>query len=120
MEPGRTRVARRGEIYNVDWSPGRGSEQTGTRPALVVQNDIGNQFSPTTVVATISTQQQRSYPFQVAISAEDSGLPHNSVVKCEQLQTIDETRLGRLLGSLTRDKMAEVDAALHRSLGLVH
>ena len=113
-------MTRRGEIYNVDWSPGRGSERTGTRLALIVQNDVGNQFSPTTVVAAVSTQQRRSYPFHVAISAEESGLPQNSVVKCEQLQTIDQTRLGRLLGSLTRDKMAEVDEALKRSLGLVH
>jgi mRNA interferase MazF len=113
-------VARRGEIYYVDWSPGRGSEQTGTRPALIVQNDVGNQFSPTTVVATVSTQQRRSYPFHVAISAEESGLPLHSVVKCEQLQTIDQTRLGPLLGSLTSDKMAEVDAALHQSLGLIN
>ncbi len=113
-------MASRGEIYYVDWSPGRGSEQTGTRPALIVQNDVGNRFSPTTVVAAVSTQQRRSYPFHVAISAEESGLPQNSVVKCEQLQTIDQTRLGRPLGSLTRDKMAEVDAALHRSLGLAH
>jgi len=113
-------VARGGEIYYVDWSPGREPEQTGTRPALIVQNDVGNEFGPTTVVATVSTQRRRSYPFHVAISAEESGLPQNSVVKCEQLQTIDQTRLGRLLGSLTRDKMAEVDAALHRSLGLAH
>ena len=113
-------MASRGEIYYVDWSPGRGSEQTGARTALIVQNDVGNQFSPNTVVAAVSTQPRRTYPFHVAISAEESGLPQNSVVKCEQLQTIDQTRLGRLLGSLTRDKMAEVDDALHRSLGLAH
>ena len=111
-------MVKRGEIYDVDWSPGRGSEQAGTRPALIIQNDVGNQFGPTTIVAAISTQQQRIYPFQVAIGAKESGLPLDSVVKCEQIQTIDQARLGRLVGFLTRDKLLEVDDALHRSLGL--
>ena len=113
-------MARRGEIYYVDWSPGRGSEQAGVRPALIIQNDVGNQFSPTTIVAGISTQQRRSYPFQVAITAQESGLPRASIIKCEQIQTIDQARLGRLAGLLGQDTMREVDLALHRSLGLEH
>lgn len=111
-------MARRGEIYYVDWSPGRGSEQTGARPALIIQNDVGNRLSPTTIVAAISTQRRRPYPFQVGITADESGLPRDSVVKCEQVQTIDQARLGRRVGTLSEEKMQEVGLALHRSLGL--
>ena len=113
-------MARRGEIYYVDWSPSRGSEQAGVRPALIVQNDTGNQFSPTSIVAAISTQQRRPYPFQVAITAQESDLPRDSIIKCEQIQTIDQARLGRLVGVLREEKMREVDLALQRSLGLAH
>ena len=111
-------MVRRGEIYYVNWSPGRGSEQAGTRPALIIQNDVGNQFSSTTIVAAISTRQARAYPFQVAVTAGESGLPRDSIVKCEQIQTIDQTRLGRLVGALEAEKVSEVDFALQRSLGL--
>ena len=113
-------MASRGEIYNVDWSPGRGSEQAGSRPALIVQNDVGNQFSPTTIVAAISTRQARAYPFQVAITADEGCLPRDSIIKCEQIQTIDQKRLGNLVGVLSAERMLEVDVALHRSLGLEH
>lgn len=111
-------MARRGEIYYVDWSPGRGSEQLGTRPSLVIQNDVGNQFSDTTIVATISTRRGRPYPFHVPIGPAESGLPQPSVVKCEQIQTIDQARLGRRVGLLSAEVMQQVDLALHRSLGL--
>ena len=111
-------MASPGEIYYVDWAPGRGSEQTEVRPALIVQNDTGNQFGPTTIVAAISTLQRRPYSFHVAITSSESGLPRDSVVKCEQIQTIDQARLGRVVGSLGRGEMQEVDLALHRSLGL--
>jgi mRNA interferase MazF len=111
-------MVRRGEIYYVDWSPGRGSEQAGTRPALIIQNDVGNQFGSTTIVAAISTRQTRAYPFQVAVTTGESGLPRDSIVKCEQIQTIDQTRLGRLVGALEAEKVTEVDFALQRSLGL--
>ena len=113
-------MTKRGEIYYVDWSPGRGSEQSGVRPALIIQNDLGNQSSPTTVVAAVSTQRRRAYPFQVAISARESDLPQDSIVKCEQIQTVDQLRLGRLAGVLAEDKMREVAIALHRSLDLRH
>ena len=111
-------MVRRGEIYYVNWFPGRGSEQAGTRPALIIQNDVGNQFNSTTIVAAISTRQARAYPFQVAVTAGESGLPRDSIVKCEQIQTIDQTRLGRLVGALEAEKVSEVDFALQRSLGL--
>lgn len=113
-------MTKRGEIYYIDWSPGRGSEQVGTRPAVIIQNDTGNRFSSTTIVAAISTQTARAYPFQVLISAQESGLPRDSIIKCEQLQTVDQHRLGRLAGALSPRKMQEVDEALHRSLGLLY
>ena len=111
-------MVKRGEIYYVDWTPGRGSEQMGVRPALIVQNDVGNRVSSSTIVAAISTLRRIPYPFQAAITSEESGLPRDSVVKCEQLLTIDQARLGRLAGSLDEEKMLEVDLALQRSLGL--
>lgn len=111
-------MVRRGEIYYVDWSIGRGSEQAGIRPALIIQNDVGNQFSPTTIVAAVSTSRGSTYPFQVLVASQESGLPRDSVVKCEQIQTIDQSRLGRLVGELGKQRLEEVDVALHRSLGL--
>ena len=112
-------MTRRGEIYWVDWSPGRGSEQVGLRPALVVQNDIGNQYSPTTIVAAISTKVPlKAYPFQVLVSSAESGLPEDSIVKCEQIMTVDSSRLVDRVSQLPDAKMAEVDIALCRSLGL--
>ena len=74
-------MVRRGEIYYVDWSSGRGSEQAEIRPALIIQNDVGNQFGPTTIVAAISTSLGSRYPFQVFVGSEESGLPRDSVVK---------------------------------------
>jgi mRNA interferase MazF len=113
-------MARRGEIYFVDFSPSRGSEQGGVRPGLIIQNDAGNLNSPTTIVAAISTQRRRTYPFHVQVTPLDSGLPQQSVVKCEQIKTVDQSRLMRLAGSLNPAKMREVDEALHLSLGLRH
>ncbi|MCX6024126.1 MAG: type II toxin-antitoxin system PemK/MazF family toxin [Chloroflexi bacterium] len=113
-------MTKRGEIYLVNWTPGRGSEQTGIRPALVLQNDRGNQFSPTTIVAAVTTRQGRIYPFHVPISSEESGLPRDSIVLCEQLSTVDQSRLTQRIGWLNAEKMSEVDAVLHRSLGLAH
>lgn len=111
-------MVRRGEIYYLDWSPGRGSEQTGFRPGLVIQNDLGNEYSSTTIVAAVSTRASRSYPFHVNITPDDSGLPRPSIVKCDQLQTVDRTRLVRRLGALGPTKMREIDRALLLSLSL--
>lgn len=113
-------MTRRGEIYYVDWSPARGSEQGGMRPALIIQNDVGNTHSRTTIVAAISRQRTRGYPFQVPISTRESGLSLDSVVKCQQILTIDQSRLGQLVGIVDTETMSEVDLALHRSLGLRH
>lgn len=112
-------MVRRGEIYWLQLDGGFGSEQAGRRPALIIQNDIGNQTSPTTIVAAITSQaRRRRYPFQVSLTAQESGLRVDGTVLCEQLQTVDQGRLGDLAGSLGQDKMREVDLALHYSLGL--
>jgi mRNA interferase MazF len=109
---------RRGDLYWVDWGAGRGSEQLGVRPALVVQNDVGNQHSPTTIVAAVTAQARTTYPFQVAVTAEESGLPRDSVVLLNQLQTVDQGRLRDRAGRLNAARMAQVDRALRVSLGL--
>ena len=111
-------MIKRGEIYWVDWSPGRGSEQSGLRPALVIQNDIGNKYSPNTIVASITTALVKTYPFIVRITASESGLPHDSMVDLASILTIDKARLRGKCGELSKAKMAEVDEAIKASLGL--
>jgi mRNA interferase MazF len=108
---------RRGEIYETNFHPSRGSEQAGIRPALIVQNDIGNSASSTTIVAAITSKAPKKlYPFEVALP--DDALPKPSWVKCDQLLTVDKDRLGRLMGVLSSDLMREVDDALTHSLGI--
>ena len=109
---------KRGEIYWVDWNPGRGSEQSGLRPALVIQNDIGNKFSPTTIVAAVTTAVEKSYPFLVKVTAKESGLPKDSTINLSAIMTIDKNRLVDKCGELNEAKMAEVSKAIKASLGL--
>ena len=88
---------------------------------LVIQNDVGNRFSPTTIVAAITSQpRSRQYPFHVWFTAQESGLGLNGTALCEQLQTVDQRRLGDLAGALGTERLREVDQALHWSLGLEH
>lgn len=109
---------KRGEIYWVDWNPGRGSEQSGLRPALVIQNDIGNKYSPTTIIAALTTAVEKQYPFTVKVSAKESGLPKDSTANLAVIMTIDKTRLVNKCGELNHKKMIEVDQAIKVSLGL--
>lgn len=122
---------RRGEIYWVEFSPVKGSEQGGRRPALVVQNDVGNNYSSTTIVVALTrTIPSRPYPFIVVVEPSESGLPARSAVNCSQVATIQQTgSTSRLrgprgsatvsaIGMLSESKMAEVDAALRYSFGL--
>jgi mRNA interferase MazF len=109
---------KRGEIYWIDWNPGRGSEQSGIRPALIIQNDIGNKFSPTTIVAALTTAAEKPYPFLVEITAKESGLPKNSMVNLSAILTVDKSRLMNTCGKLSNLKMDEVDEAIKASLGL--
>jgi len=113
-----SREVKRGEIYWVDWSPGRGSEQSGVRPSLIIQNDTGNRHSPTTIVATISTAPERPYPFLVRFTAVESGLERDSTVNLSAILTIDQTCLGDKCGELHNIKMAEVNEAIKISLAL--
>jgi mRNA interferase MazF len=121
----------RGEIYWVEFDPVKGSEQGGLRPALVVQNDVGNRHSPTTVVAAITrTLPPRPYPFVVVIEPEESGLRERSAVNCSQVATIQQFgERSRLrppphrtgvepVGRLGPDAMRLVDAAIRYNLGL--
>lgn len=125
-------MVRRGEIYWVEFDPIKGSEQSGLRPALVVQNDTGNQHSATTVVVAITrTIPPYPYPFVVIAEPEESGLPVRSAINCAQIATIQQqgpqSRLRaprgrstiRPIGHLSAEKLAEVDAALKFNLGLV-
>lgn len=111
-------MIRRGEIYLADLSPVRGHEQGGIRPVLIVQNDIGNEYSSTTIVAAITSQIKRRMPVHVEVSPAESGLPKDSTVLLEQIRTIDKERLTKKLGDLPKEKMREVDRALSKSLGL--
>ena len=107
----------RGEIFAVNWNPARGSEQTGVRPALVVQNDIGNSASSTTIVVAVTSKKpSKPYPFMVELV--DASLPKTSFANCAQLYTIDKTRLGRMMGVAAADVMQRVDEALCHSLQL--
>ncbi len=112
------REIKRGEIYWVDWSPGRGSEMSGLRPALIIQNDVGNKFSPNTIVAAITTAPSKLYPFMVRITASESGLPQDSMIDLGTLLTIDQARLSDKCGELSQTKMVEVDEAIETSLAL--
>ena len=112
-----TDFPRRGEVWIVNWNPARGSEQAGRRPALIIQNDIGNEKSPTTIVAAISSSV-RHYPMNVEIRPPEGGLTHPSIVKAGQIMTISKERLERRLGSLPSDRMGEIDKAVKLSLSL--
>ncbi|HOT24045.1 MAG TPA: type II toxin-antitoxin system PemK/MazF family toxin [Thermoleophilia bacterium] len=108
---------RRGEVYEVEWRPARGHEQSGLRPAVVVQNDIGNRFSPTTIVVAVTSRPpKKPYPFEIEIP--DGVLPKPSWANCAHLYTIDKRRLGRLMGVLPGQSVAALDDALRASLGL--
>ena len=111
---------RRGEIWDVNWSPGRGAEQQGTRPALIIQNDRGNASPsyPLTIVASMS-RTERELPLHVRIyPTEENGLTAETDVKCEQIMTIEKSRLLRRRGSITPEEMSRVDVALKLSLSL--
>lgn len=112
---------RRGEIWDVNWSPGRGAEQQGIRPALIIQNDRGNASLsyPLTIVASMS-RTERELPLHVRIApSEENGLSDFTDVKCEQLMTIEKSRLIRRRGSITPEELSRVDVALKLSLSLL-
>lgn len=114
-------AVRRGCIYIADLDPVCGSEQGGIRPVLVIQNDIGNGHSPTTIVAAITSQIDKAkLPTHVELPAEECGLGRDSVALLEQIRTIDKRRLKRVVAALDDKRMSKVDEALKISLGLVN
>ncbi len=109
---------KRGEIYWVDWETRKGSEQSGVRPALIIQNDIGNKVSPNTIVASLTTAPNKPYPFLVEFTSQESGLEKNGSVDLASIMTTSKMRLGDKCGQLSSQKMLEVDRAIKLSLGL--
>jgi len=110
---------KRGEIFYAELNPVIGSEQGGTRPVLVVQNDIGNQYSPTTIIAAITSQITKAkLPTHVEVKAKRSGLERDSVILTEQIRTIDKSRLKEKVAVLDEEVMLRVDEAIEVSLGL--
>lgn len=113
------RIPRRGEIYFLDFSPATGFEMRGPHPALIIQNDVGNQVSALTIVAAITSNLRvADLPVGVLIRPEESGLPRPSVVHLGHMYTVDKRRLQNLVGRLPDEKMREVDSAIQVSLGL--
>ncbi|MBQ8201887.1 MAG: type II toxin-antitoxin system PemK/MazF family toxin [Clostridia bacterium] len=109
---------KRGDIYRADLDPVVGSEQGGTRPVVIIQNDIGNLHSPTVIVAAITTRHKKPHlPVHVPITAQESGLARDSVVLTEQVRTLEKSRLTRYLGALSEAAMRRIDRALAMSLG---
>jgi len=112
-------IVKKGDLYFADLSPVVGSEQGGVRPVLVVQNDVGNRYSPTIIVAAVTSQTGKAkLPTHVELAATQGGLSKNSVVLLEQLRTIDKQRLKERIGALNDSQMPVVDAALGISLGI--
>lgn len=111
---------KRGDIFYADLSPVVGSEQGGIRPVLIVQNDVGNKFSPTVIAAAITSQQSKAkLPTHIQLGAQDCGLMKDSVVLLEQIRTIDKKRLKEKMGCLDSNAMDMVNRAITISFGLV-
>lgn len=111
-------MIKRGELYYADLSPVVGSEQGGVRPVLIVQNDVGNKYSPTVIAAAVTSQLEKAkLPTHISLPAEKYGLPKDSVVLLEQIRTLDKKRLKEKIGELPLNMMARVNEALLVSLG---
>ncbi len=112
-------MIKRGELYYADLSPVFGSEQGGVRPVLVVQNDIGNKYSPTIIAAAITSKLDKAkLPTHIELNAIDYGLMKDSVILLEQIRTIDKRRLKERIGALDDTVMKRVDLGLGISLGV--
>lgn len=112
-------TVKRGDIYYADLSPVVGSEQGGIRPVLIVQNDVGNKFSPTVIAAAITSQRDKTnLPTHIRVDANGCGLSKDSIVLLEQVRTIDKQRLKEKMGSLDQGSMNRIDKALSVSFGL--
>lgn len=109
---------KRGEIYYADLSPVVGSEQGGVRPVLVIQNNVGNKYSPTVIVSAITSKLEKAkLPTHIELPSNQYNLPKDSVALLEQIRTLDKQRLKGKVTALSESKMKEVDRALLISLG---
>ena len=112
---------KRGDVYYADLSPVIGSEQGGVRPVLVLQNNVGNKYSPTIIISAITSQVNKSkLPTHIEINALDFGLSKDSVVLLEQIRTIDKKRLREKIGHLDEELMNQVNEALQISFGMAN
>ena len=112
-------IVKRGDIYYADLSPVIGSEQGGVRPVLIVQNDIGNKYSPTVIAAAITSQINKAkMPTHIEIDAKGYGLSKDSVILLEQIRTIDKKRLKEKIGKADENLMKKINEALLLSFGL--
>ncbi len=112
-------IVKRGDIYYADLSPVIGSEQGGVRPVLIVQNDVGNKYSPTVIVCAITSQINKAkLPTHIEIDAKEYGLVKDSVILAEQVRTVDKRRLRERIGHLDKILMDKVNDALSISLGI--
>lgn len=113
-------VVKRGDMFYADLSPVVGSEQGGVRPVLIIQNDLGNKYSPTVIAAAITSQQNKTrLPTHIAIDSSTCGLKNNSVVLAEQIRTIDKSRLKEKIGHIDDLKtINQINSALGVSFGL--
>ncbi len=110
---------KRGEIYFVDFDPTIGSEIKKTRPALILQNDVANRYSPITIVAAITSQvDDQLYPTEVALNYHESKLGRAAIVLLNQIRSIDKQRLVRKIGKLRPETMVKINRALEVSVGL--
>lgn len=113
------KVIKRGEIYYANMGNGIGSEQKGMRPVLILQNDTGNHFSPTTIVAIItSVNKKQNLPVHLQLPSHISGLPKDSTIMLEQIRTIDKNRIKEYISTLDKETLAEVESKLSFSLGM--
>ena len=109
---------KRGQIYYADLSPVKGSEQGGFRPVLIIQNDIGNKYSPTVIAAVVTSRYTKAnLPTHIWLNCE-CGLPKESMVECEQIRTLDKSRLKDFMGQASQEVMKEIDKGLKISLGV--
>jgi mRNA interferase MazF len=120
MTPRQQPTPKRGEIYLVSFDPTLGAEIQKTRPALILQNNIGNQHSPITIVAAVTSNVARRGPTTVLVKAGEGGLATDSVVLLNQIRSIDKRRLVKRLGVLLPERMEHVERALMISLGLLN
>ena len=112
-------TVKRGDIYYADLSPVIGSEQGGIRPVLIVQNDVGNKYSPTVIAAAITSQKYKNpLPTHIQVNADGCGLAKDSIVLLEQVRTIDKKRLREHMGTLDSAEMNRINQALSVSFGL--